>query len=66
MIKYDDIKKECIITGEAEMIINEFSVICYGLLKGGFEEDNLFIALYETIGEFRKREKKDKKKRRKK
>lgn len=66
MIKYDDNKKECIITGEADMILNEFSVICYGLLKGGFEEDKLFIALYETIGIFREKEnKKDKKKRRK-
>ena len=33
MIKYDDNKKECIITGEADMILNEFSVICFGLLK---------------------------------
>lgn len=62
MIKYDDNKKECIITGEADRILNEFSVICYGLLQGGFEEDKLFIALYETIGIFREKNMKKTKK----
>lgn len=60
MIKYDENKKECIITGEENTIRNEFSIICFGLLKGGFEADDLFMTLDTTIEIFREKEKEKK------
>lgn len=62
MIKCNKNKNECTIVGEAEEILKELAVICYGLLKGGFDEDEIYAVIISSFDAYKEIDKEEKNK----
>lgn len=60
MIKCEKDKNECTIIGEAEEILKEFAIICYGLLKDGFDSDVIYGAMMSAIEAYKEIDKEEK------
>lgn len=52
MIKYDSKTKECIIKGYEDDILDEFGVICYGLRKATYSEDDICRVIGQVFAKF--------------
>lgn len=61
MIKCGVDKKECVIIGDEETILNEFSIIVYGLCKAGFNEDDICKGVGQAFAKRENEEEKSKK-----
>ena len=61
MIKCGVDKKECVIIGGEDDILNEFSIIVYGLRKAGFIEDDICKEVGRAFAKFENEEEKSKK-----
>lgn len=60
MIKCDESKKECTIIGKEDEILHELTIICYGLLQGGCEEDKIYVAMMVSFDAYKKIDKEEK------
>ena len=62
MIKCDESKKECTIIGKEDEILHELSIICYGMLQGGYEEDEIYVAMMASFDAYKRFDKEEKSK----
>lgn len=58
MIKCGVDKKECVIIGSEDDILTEFGIICYGLRKVGFDEDDVCKSVGQAFAKFENDEEK--------
>lgn len=61
MIKCEKDKKECTIIGKEKDILHELTIICYGLLTGGYHEDEIYVAVMASFEAYKEIDKKEKK-----
>ena len=52
MINCNDKTKKCIIVGEEDKVLNEFSMICYGLRCADYSEDDICKAVGDGLARF--------------